>query len=148
MTSLRKWYYFFRLCFSFSSGYDFTVIKSRHILNCYPFLKKFLLKTQIYKLVVGNCGRSIYYQSNKFVKSSLLFGTYILIKKVNQLNKRKSCMSVSKYLPILHRESEFTTYFFRWLFYPAFPSLSTVLLSSYSYHCSFATEIIKTHKWT
>ena len=70
-----------------------------------------------------------------------------LNQKINQLNKPKSCMSVaSKYLPILYREREFTTYFFWSLFYPAFPSLSTVLLSSYSYHCSFATEIIKTHK--
>ena len=40
--------------------YDLTVIKKSQTLNCYSFLQKFLLKTQIYKLAVGNCGSSIY----------------------------------------------------------------------------------------
>ena len=49
LASLRKWYYS-----SFSrSGYDLTVIKSRQTWNCYSLFWNFLLKTQIYKLLVG-----------------------------------------------------------------------------------------------
>ena len=80
---LRTWYYF-RLCFSFSySGYDLTLIKESHTLNCYSFLQKFLLKTKAYKLVVGNCGSSIYCWNNKFRKSYLLFAIYVLLNKIN-----------------------------------------------------------------
>ena len=51
----------FRLSFGLSnSGYGFTVIKKNHILNCHLRIQKFLLKTQIYKFVVGNCGISVY----------------------------------------------------------------------------------------
>ena len=57
---LRTWYYF-RLYFSFSyAGYDLTLIKESHTLNCYSFLQKFLLKAKAYKLVVGNCVSSNY----------------------------------------------------------------------------------------
>ena len=60
MTALRPWYYF-RLCFSLScSGYDLIVIKNSHTLNWYSFSQKFLLETQISRLVVGDCGGSIY----------------------------------------------------------------------------------------
>ena len=60
LASLRMWYYF-RLCFNFScSGYDLTLTKKSHALNCYSFLRKFLLKRKTYKLVVGNCVSSIY----------------------------------------------------------------------------------------
>ena len=38
--SLGTWYYF-----SFSSGYDFTVIKSRQRRNCYSLFKNLLLKS-------------------------------------------------------------------------------------------------------
>ena len=49
LASLRAWYYF-RFYFSFScSGYDVTLIKKSHTLNCYLFLQKL----QTYKLVVG-----------------------------------------------------------------------------------------------
>ena len=49
LASLRAWYYF-RFYFSFScSGYDLTLIKKSHTLNCYLFLQKL----QTYKLVVG-----------------------------------------------------------------------------------------------
>ena len=51
LESLKTWYYlacldFYRLCFTFScSGYDLTLIKKSHTLNCcYWFLQKFLLK--------------------------------------------------------------------------------------------------------
>ena len=47
LTCLRMWYYF-RLCFSFScSGYDLTLIKKSHTLNCYSFPQTFLLKTKL-----------------------------------------------------------------------------------------------------
>ena len=40
MAFLRTWYYF-RLCLSFSCfGYDLTVIKRSHIINCHLFLQK------------------------------------------------------------------------------------------------------------
>ena len=40
---------YFRCCFSLiCSVYDLTVIKKSHTLNCYWFLQKFFLKTQIY----------------------------------------------------------------------------------------------------
>ena len=56
LAALRTWYYF-GLRFSFScSGYDLTLIKKSHTLNCYSFLQKFLLKTKTNKLVVGKCG--------------------------------------------------------------------------------------------
>ena len=49
LASPGAWYYF-----SFSrSGYDLTVIKSRQTWNCYSLFWDFLLKTQIYKLLVG-----------------------------------------------------------------------------------------------
>ena len=58
LASLRTWYYF-RLCFSFSCvGYDLSLIKKSHTLNCYPFVQKFFI--HFYKLVLGNCGSSIY----------------------------------------------------------------------------------------
>ena len=50
LESLKTWYYldclgFYRLCFTFCcSGYDLTLIKKSHTLNCYWFLQKFLLK--------------------------------------------------------------------------------------------------------
>ena len=48
LASPGAWYYF-----SFSrSGYDLTVIKSRQTWNCYSFFWDFLLKAQIYKLLV------------------------------------------------------------------------------------------------
>ena len=48
LACLRTWYYF-----SLSrSGYDLTVIKSRQTWNCYSLFWNFLLKTQIYKLLV------------------------------------------------------------------------------------------------
>ena len=57
VASLRTWYYF-SLCFSFSfSGYELTVIKKSHTLKCYSLLHKFLLKTQHYRLIVGNYKR-------------------------------------------------------------------------------------------
>ena len=63
------------LDFVLSSGYGLTLVKKSHTLNSYPLclflpirfpipipirLQKVLLKTKSYKLVVGNCGRSIY----------------------------------------------------------------------------------------
>ena len=72
LVSLQLWYYF-RLCFSFSfSGYDLTLIKKSHILNCYLFLQKFLFKTKTYKLVVG-----------KYRKSYQCFLTCVLFNKVS-----------------------------------------------------------------
>ena len=60
LASLRTRYYF-RLCFSFScSGYDLTFITKSRTLNYYSFLQMLLLKTKSYKLVLGNCGSSIY----------------------------------------------------------------------------------------
>ena len=59
LVSLRTWYYF-RLCFGFScSGYDLSLIKKGHTLNCYPFVQKFFIR--FYKLVLGNCGSLIYW---------------------------------------------------------------------------------------
>ena len=47
--------------FSFScSEYDLPLIKKSNTLNYNSFLQKFLLKTKIYKLVVGICDSSIY----------------------------------------------------------------------------------------
>ena len=52
LASLRTWYYF-RHFFGFScSGYDLILIVKSHIC--------FLSKTKTYKLVVGDCGISIY----------------------------------------------------------------------------------------
>ena len=49
------------LCFSFCCFvYDLILIKKSLTSNCYLFLQKFLLKTKIYKLAVGNCRSSIY----------------------------------------------------------------------------------------
>ena len=46
LAPLRAWYYV-RLCFSCRcSGYDHTLIKKSHKLNCYSLLQKFLLKTK------------------------------------------------------------------------------------------------------
>ena len=60
LASLRTWYYL-KLYFNCNcSGYDLTLIKNCHTVNCYLFLQKFLLKAKSYKLVVGNCGSSIY----------------------------------------------------------------------------------------
>ena len=60
LPSLRTWYYF-RLCFSFScSGYGVTLIKKSHTLNCPSLLRKILLKTKNWKLVVGHCDNWIY----------------------------------------------------------------------------------------
>ena len=48
----RIWCYF-RLCFSFSfSGYDLTVIKKNHTLNCYSFLQK-LIRNSLLATVVA-----------------------------------------------------------------------------------------------
>ena len=50
LASLRTWYYF-KFYFSSSCfGYDLTLIKKSHALNCYPFLQNFLLKTRTYRL--------------------------------------------------------------------------------------------------
>ena len=53
LTSLKTWYYFGGFSYF---GCDLTVIKKSCALNCYSVSLKFLLKTQIYKLVGGNCG--------------------------------------------------------------------------------------------
>ena len=51
LPALRTWYHF-RLCFSFTCFvFDLTLIKRNHTLNCYSFLNKFLLKTNITLLV-------------------------------------------------------------------------------------------------
>ena len=68
-------YTYFRPCFSIiCSGYDHTIIKNNQTLNCYSFLQKCLLKIQIYKLVIGSCGSSIYNYNNKFEKNLSTFG--------------------------------------------------------------------------
>ena len=85
-----SWLAFLRLYFSWScSGYDLTLIKENHTLNCYLFLQKFLLKTKItYSLLVTvvaqftakmtNSEKAIYFLSlmpcpiNK-LKSHMLF---------------------------------------------------------------------------
>ena len=81
LASLRMWYCF-RICFSFScSGYDLTLVKKSHTLNCYSSLQKFLLKTKTWKLVVGNCGSFIYFWNGKFRKNYLIFVTNVLFNK-------------------------------------------------------------------
>ena len=45
--------YFFRLCFNCSCFvFDLTLIKKNHTLNCYSFLHKLLLKTNITNLLL------------------------------------------------------------------------------------------------
>ena len=81
LASRRTWYYF-RFCFGFIfSGYDLTLTKKSHALNFYSFLQRFLLKTKTYKLVVGNCGSSIYCKNKKCRKSYLFLVIYVLINK-------------------------------------------------------------------
>ena len=53
LPALWAWWYYFRLCFSFSCfAFDLTLIKKSHTLNCYLFLYKFLLKTKITDLLL------------------------------------------------------------------------------------------------
>ena len=81
--SLETWYYF-RLYFSCScSGYELTLIKRSHTLNCYSFLQKFLMKTKTYKLVVGNCGSSIYCQQIQKKPSPFCYFMSCPINKVS-----------------------------------------------------------------
>ena len=97
LASLRTWYYF-RHFFGFScSGYDLILIRKIHVLNCYSFLLKFFSETRTYKLVVGNCGSSIYCYNDKFIKTHLLLATYVLF------NKSLTCYSHVKigWLPLL-----------------------------------------------
>ena len=81
--SLETWYYF-RLYFSCScSGYELTLIKRSHTLNCYWLLQKFLMKTKTYKLVVGNCGSSIYCQQIQKKPSPFCYFMSCPINKVS-----------------------------------------------------------------
>ena len=72
---LRTWYYF-RLCFRFShSGYDLTLVKEIHTLT--------------YKLVVGNCGGSIYHKTKTSEKAiSFLSLMSFSINKASQVIHR------------------------------------------------------------
>ena len=88
MASLRTWYYF-----SFSrSGYDLTVIKSRQTWNCYSLFWNFLLKTQIYKLLVGTLVAPCTTKSKTTYLKKAIYLFSIMFYSTIQL---KSCMLFS-----------------------------------------------------
>ena len=101
LASLRTWYYF-----SFSrSGYDLTVIKSRQTWNCYSLFWNFLLKTQIYKFLVGAAVTQCTTKT-KYLKKAIYFFS-IMCYSTNHLNT--TCYSQVKvlYFAILRRKKFF-----------------------------------------
>ena len=119
VASLRTWYYF---RFSFScSGYELTVIRKGHALNCYSFLQKFLLKTQIYILVLV----TVVAQFTTFTTKTTKNANYFLSLMSYSINKLKSFQIILSGWCTPHSSA---------------PAVSTVLIFRYTY--------IHTHKHT
>ena len=88
LASLRSWYYF-RLCVSSScSGFDLTVIKKSHILNCYMFLQKSFKKQQFTNLSL--LVTVVAQFTTKTANSKKAIRIYILSLMSYSINKPKS----------------------------------------------------------
>ena len=68
LASLRTWHYFRLFWLQLFWLWPYINHKELHIKLLFVFTKKFLLKTKTYKLVVGNCGSSIYSLNKKLRK--------------------------------------------------------------------------------